>query len=50
MPTKSQRQLVIGKHIIGDLYAFGDSVCNIITDGITDKKSSIHFVGNSISD
>lgn len=56
MSTKSRRKLVIEKHIIDDLYAFGDSVYDIITNGFIDEKGvqnkniSIHFLGNSIGD
>jgi hypothetical protein len=38
MPTESRRQLVIEKHIIIYLYAFGDSIRNIITDGLPNKN------------
>jgi hypothetical protein len=57
MPTESRRQLVIEKHIIIYLYAFGDSIRNIITDGLPNKngvpnkkKKGIHFISNSICD
>jgi hypothetical protein len=38
MPTESRRQLVIKKHIIIYLYAFGDSIRNIIIDGLPNKN------------